>query len=435
MSRRHQANTNRWSRDTGPPNNNRASEISQRSMDRDRGDKHQREKVRDVRIVRERSPRGVKRSRSPRPENSRSPRPSEKSRSPGSSDTRPTEKYRSPRSSENRSRSPRPPDRTSRVPDTRARASRDETRSHRRVDYHSPRPADSHRDRRPHHTHRESGHRSAGPKEKELVKPDDAPLAPSLPAKLEVDSSSDSEKEQNKPDSIKIEDLIKEIEEGPTSGDESGSGSDEDGGGEAEVRGNGEGTSSDADSREEEEEGVVSDVTEERGNGSKRSGTGSTEKAIEEEEEEGGEEKPTPPADAGEVESKMADQRSRSKFDDPSDEEEEGRREEWESMQVKHGYSGYNEGLSNGEESSGGEDVEEGGVQEQAPGEEAGKGEGEDVKEVVEEEEEPSSALPCYYPGLMGCRNVECFEWLNRIEEGTYGVVYRARERTTGKKR
>jgi serine/threonine protein kinase len=30
------------------------------------------------------------------------------------------------------------------------------------------------------------------------------------------------------------------------------------------------------------------------------------------------------------------------------------------------------------------------------------------------------------------CRSVENFEKLNRIDEGTYGVVYRARERITG---
>lgn len=32
---------------------------------------------------------------------------------------------------------------------------------------------------------------------------------------------------------------------------------------------------------------------------------------------------------------------------------------------------------------------------------------------------------------LQGCRSVEEFHCLNRIEEGTYGVVYRARDRTT----
>ena len=41
--------------------------------------------------------------------------------------------------------------------------------------------------------------------------------------------------------------------------------------------------------------------------------------------------------------------------------------------------------------------------------------------------------LPTYYPALYGCRNVEEYEWLNRIEEGTYGVVYRAKDKRTGK--
>jgi len=41
--------------------------------------------------------------------------------------------------------------------------------------------------------------------------------------------------------------------------------------------------------------------------------------------------------------------------------------------------------------------------------------------------------LPAYYPALYGCRNVEEYEWLNRIEEGTYGVVYRAKDKRTGK--
>ena len=40
--------------------------------------------------------------------------------------------------------------------------------------------------------------------------------------------------------------------------------------------------------------------------------------------------------------------------------------------------------------------------------------------------------LPPYFPALQGCRNVEEFHCLNRIEEGTYGVVYRARDMKTG---
>jgi len=36
-----------------------------------------------------------------------------------------------------------------------------------------------------------------------------------------------------------------------------------------------------------------------------------------------------------------------------------------------------------------------------------------------------------YYPAIEGCRSVEEFSWLNRIEEGTYGVVYRAKDKRT----
>ncbi|KAG7205195.1 hypothetical protein KM043_018283 [Ampulex compressa] len=53
-------------------------------------------------------------------------------------------------------------------------------------------------------------------------------------------------------------------------------------------------------------------------------------------------------------------------------------------------------------------------------------------KIVVEEnnkEEEPE--LPPYLPAIQGCRSVEEFQCLNRIEEGTYGVVYRARDKRT----
>lgn len=37
--------------------------------------------------------------------------------------------------------------------------------------------------------------------------------------------------------------------------------------------------------------------------------------------------------------------------------------------------------------------------------------------------------LPPYYPAVQGCRSVEEFHCLNRIEEGTYGVVYRAKDK------
>lgn len=46
---------------------------------------------------------------------------------------------------------------------------------------------------------------------------------------------------------------------------------------------------------------------------------------------------------------------------------------------------------------------------------------------TVEDVEE----LPPYFPGIQGCRSVEEFQCLNRIEEGTYGVVYRAKDKRT----
>lgn len=49
-----------------------------------------------------------------------------------------------------------------------------------------------------------------------------------------------------------------------------------------------------------------------------------------------------------------------------------------------------------------------------------------------EDEKEKKAKLPAYYPAVRGCRNVEEFQWLNRIEEGTYGVVYRAKDKRTG---
>lgn len=39
--------------------------------------------------------------------------------------------------------------------------------------------------------------------------------------------------------------------------------------------------------------------------------------------------------------------------------------------------------------------------------------------------------LPPYFPAIQGCRNVEEFHCLNRIEEGAYGVVYRAKDKKT----
>lgn len=58
--------------------------------------------------------------------------------------------------------------------------------------------------------------------------------------------------------------------------------------------------------------------------------------------------------------------------------------------------------------------------------------EGEEEKEEKEKEiKELDEDLPPYFPAIQGCRSVEEFQCLNRIEEGTYGVVYRARDKRT----
>lgn len=73
-----------------------------------------------------------------------------------------------------------------------------------------------------------------------------------------------------------------------------------------------------------------------------------------------------------------------------------------------------------------------------APGTEEGPQEreegagGADEEQASEEEEEPEIPLP--EPSMLKeCRSVELYERLNRISEGAYGVVYRAREKATGR--
>lgn len=51
-----------------------------------------------------------------------------------------------------------------------------------------------------------------------------------------------------------------------------------------------------------------------------------------------------------------------------------------------------------------------------------------DEAEAAKKEEEE---LPPYFPGLHGCRSVEEFKCLNRIAEGTYGIVFRAQDKRT----
>uniref|UniRef100_A0A0K2V458 cyclin-dependent kinase n=1 Tax=Lepeophtheirus salmonis TaxID=72036 RepID=A0A0K2V458_LEPSM len=61
-----------------------------------------------------------------------------------------------------------------------------------------------------------------------------------------------------------------------------------------------------------------------------------------------------------------------------------------------------------------------------------GEDEEDDQKqEEEEEEEEEEEDLPNYLPSIYGCRSAEEFQYLNRIEEGTFGIVYRARDKRT----
>ncbi|XP_015119065.1 cyclin-dependent kinase 11B isoform X2 [Diachasma alloeum] len=67
-------------------------------------------------------------------------------------------------------------------------------------------------------------------------------------------------------------------------------------------------------------------------------------------------------------------------------------------------------------------------------GDSPGRVESNGVKPEEEEEEKKKEVvpeLPPYLPAIQGCRSVEEFQCLNRIEEGTYGVVYRARDKRT----
>ncbi|XP_053593604.1 cyclin-dependent kinase 11B isoform X2 [Microplitis demolitor] len=68
-----------------------------------------------------------------------------------------------------------------------------------------------------------------------------------------------------------------------------------------------------------------------------------------------------------------------------------------------------------------------------SPGRVVSNGAAKEPEEVAEEiKDETEQELPPYLPAIQGCRYVDEFLSLNRIEEGTYGVVYRARDKRTG---
>ncbi|KAG2194654.1 hypothetical protein INT47_002338 [Mucor saturninus] len=51
------------------------------------------------------------------------------------------------------------------------------------------------------------------------------------------------------------------------------------------------------------------------------------------------------------------------------------------------------------------------------------------VRQVIMRTKQPEAKQ---YPYLRECRHVDCFERLNHIEEGSYGIVFRARDKETG---
>ncbi|KAI6656333.1 Cyclin-dependent kinase 11B isoform X2 [Oopsacas minuta] len=55
-----------------------------------------------------------------------------------------------------------------------------------------------------------------------------------------------------------------------------------------------------------------------------------------------------------------------------------------------------------------------------------------DAPLLVRSPSPPPQKLPAYYPAIYGCVTVDHYEILNRIEEGTFGVVYRAKDKRTG---
>ena len=137
----------------------------------------------------------------------------------------------------------------------------------------------------------------------------------------------------------------------------------------------------------------------------------------------------------------------RSKFDsDESDEEEEEEEETNIPTKLRKDYSGYHEVIHSEDDSDHSEKATQSDDKEASDGEsqsamvveqppmEGGPGEKKEEEEVVEEGgRSPSPGLPCYFPAMMGCRSVENYECLNRIEEGTYGIVYRGLDKKSSK--
>ncbi len=284
-----------------------------------------------------------------------------------------------------------------RLPRTvREKTSRDRDREHDRE-----RAAPKEKERERYHKHR--GHHR---EEVKLEK-----VAGKRRSSGESASDSDESPEKEHPESEKIEDLIKELEEGEqvSSSESEQSGKDDEG----QERVSGESFGS-----ESEVVGGTSDVSDVESGVASPEENRKLQKSVSEVVERTDMDDSTPPAELRR--SKTEPGVMRTKFDVDDDEEGEAQ-SEGVKRPVRKGYSGY-EAFAASDASEEEEEVEDVDAER-----------GDQGSEEIEEEEEasPTPELPPYLPALMGCRNVENYEWLNRIEEGTYGVVYRAKDKRT----
>ena len=262
---------------------------------------------------------------------------------------------------------------------------------------------------------------------------------------LESDGSSDAKRGAGRsPSGDKIEDWIKELEEGD----------------ESEGRGQRERSSSSGDEQgssagEEEEEERKQRRLEDRSSVSddEKSEEGEIAEDNVSSNESGGEERGGDLSPLEGLPRSVTEPILKSRFDDSSgssSDTEERRKPKKKTTSVAFAqraqvaYSGYTEIVSGSEHSDdetvpttsldAGKEVVGDRTADDAVGTEPEKSVEEQEKEKEDEEiDDAMSSLPPYLPALMGCRNVEEYEWLNRIEEGTYGVVYRARDKRTGK--
>ncbi|XP_067951485.1 cyclin-dependent kinase 11B-like isoform X2 [Watersipora subatra] len=164
------------------------------------------------------------------------------------------------------------------------------------------------------------------------------------------------------------------------------------------------GSEEESGSGEEEEEEASSSGEEVEESGSEQSGS-------EEEEEESGDESEE------EAESEASESQSEAESDDKADNDK------------RNGQQHKNKSKFESESESDEEGPEEPVAAAAANGDHSGSEVEMAPSPEMSDPPTPPPKLPLYYPALQGCRSVDDFRHLNRIEEGTYGVVFRAEDR------